>query len=203
MLITDNKKVYSEFKFWKDYWTKLNKFDYIIFNNKKAFLFDSNKFFICYIEFKATDNCFLDWTENKYCKLDITNLNKIRSTKKKDSVLLEYNNDYFKFSNTGEEIVLENDVSLLENLKIFYTFENILDNNTECEISINENLDIFEFFDDTEKILEIPTKKIKILNNNSIYKIYWSDKNKNNLIRYIKLQSINDDILINQLFKTI
>lgn len=222
-IITDTKSVYPEFKFFKNIYVSLNVSEYCTFRweekTQKIFLSFSNDSNYYLIAGEISGNTeFFNWlkTINGGVSISLSSISIISKTLKKNAVSIEFENgNYFIFKyldkESGNELSIklepnkyDNTIDLIHyNLSTEFELSNDFLKNEICTIFRNEDGNLTSERT-KDKILEIPTARIKSLLKNSKNKLLMSDRDINGN-RYVAITSSNDEINLSltQIFKTI
>lgn len=221
--ITESKQVYPEFKFFKSIYTTLNIAESIIMIPQKNNIFllfskDSQ-----YYNLQGTlegNTIFFNWLKTiDSCKITLSEINILGKCLKKNAISIEYEDKhYFSFKYIEKDTEIEKEIKIFNNLNENYSLdiEKFKDDNFEFVYTLSDNFTKSEictvFRDNNEittsrskdKIIEIPSARIKSIIKNGENKIFVSDRNIDGN-RFIKIKSTNKDLNLSleQIFKTI
>lgn len=220
MEITDIKKVYPEFKFFKDIYTSINKTPDIIFhanNGKITFELingDDSQYSILYGSFLTISTEFLKWIITSDCKVTATldDINILAKCLKKNAKTIMADDNTFTFNvitKDGESksicFTKEKDIpnlkvsNIIKQLKYSSELPNSFINKEILMVYLKDN----KISDDEndEKLLEIPSKKVLSSLKNGKYTIKYSDRI--GISKYVMISCTNESLCLNQIFATV
>jgi hypothetical protein len=213
------KEIYEVVKYFKEIYTSINNGSEILFSKGK-FYYQGTVYSLLYGELDSTEsNSFKEWIREKNVLLNIKDIDLLRNCLKKNVVSLDITDNEFKLTYKDKE---ENEmIFLCSSIEIPESFQNIIEKINNIEIKIDsttiieglnlENKDILELYLDgsvlsenrsSDKIIEIPVKRITSLLKNSEFYINYSKKDTEGK-RYVRLGSKNSLLSLNQIFATI
>jgi len=217
--IMTEKEIYEVVKYFKEIYTSINNGSEILFSNGK-FYYQGSLYSLLYGELDMTEtNPFKEWLKEKNTILNVKDIDSLRNCLKKNVVSLDITDTEFKLTYKDKE---ENEIVFLcSSIEVPESFQNVINKIDTIETKIDsttvvdnlnlENKDILELYLDnsvlsetrsSDKVIEIPVKRITSLLKNSEFYINYSKKDSEGK-RYVRLGSKNSLLSLNQIFATI
>lgn len=218
--ITDNKQVYSEFKYFKDIYTSLNKapeIEFISKNGEESIHLiggDDSSYFILIGKLYG-ETAFLSWLTSSDCIVHakLEDINKLAKCLKKNTISYEATEVSFIYEMLDKDgntqtitfikkmYVPEEKINFIQS-KLAYSAKIPTEylSHDICTISLNNDNKITNDEND-RKILEIPSKKVLASLKDGEYDILYSDFIENR--RYVAIRCKNKQLMLEQIFATI
>lgn len=216
----NEKEIFEVVKYFKSIYTIINnKTESLRFVGRK-FFYETNTHFLMYGELAAqNDNPFLTWADGKTFEVKIKDIDSLRSSLKKNMVSLDSSGDFsLKYKDRDENEVeflcsesdiRESEKSLMEKVE---AIEGMLKksgtlaysdffNKEIVELYLQENGEISESRT-SDKIVEIPFKRIQSVIKDSDISVDFSDKDEEGK-RFVRISCSNDLLSLSQIFATI
>ena len=220
MEITDIKKVYPEFKFFKDIYTSINKAPAVVCHvndGKLVFEFlgmNDAEFSLVYGKFTKIQTEFLKWLVSSDCtlQLNMDDVNLLAKCLKKNIQKITYDEENFSFyfldkeGNSNKINFTKSSPSKLEKINKINSMIKYSEELPEKFLS-KDILVVYlknnKITDDEnyEKLLEIPSKKVESSLKNGKYQISYSDRI--GISKYVKISCENEILRLSQIFATV
>ena len=220
MIITDSKKVYPEFKLFKDIYTRIKISDAVTFSKgdtaasiNLTFSKDS-PFYILTGKLSGSTE-FINWTNlGNDTTLSISDINSISKCLKKNAISVEYDNSSFKFNFKDKE---DNDVNVtsapINNVSFTSPFKNIeyIEKELSPDIFRDDLIRIYRSGDeivdlktqDSEILLELPRTSVLSFQPKSEKVVIRFTKNPDVDKKYVEIESTYENLTLVQLFATV
>jgi hypothetical protein len=211
------KEIFEVVKYFKDIYTTINNGEVIHFSGLR-FFYVPNPHYLLHGKLEASDNAFIKWLSSgeKNFSIKMSDLDDLRDCLKKNVVSIDASDLDFKL--TYKDRDLNEKVFSCKHDDTRTTLSDRIDsiipmmvNVSGIDGSLIENMEILEIYNEngkvtnlrnSDKIVEIPVKRIISFFKDSENSIRFSDKRSEGH-RYVELTGKNKLLSLSQLFATI
>jgi len=213
-----NKEIFEVVKYFQEIYTSINNEDEILFSSLSFFYKASPHYILHGSLVEKENNVFISWAKDKTFLLKLSDISDLRNCLKKNVVSLDFDDESFKLIYKDKEekekvfLCSKTDVhSYAETVSKIQRINKEISFEMELTESFVKDMEILEVYlkdssitqeRNSDKVIEIPTKRIISLLKGSAYFIRFSSKNDEGR-RYVDISSKGEYVNMDQIFATI